>query len=369
MPVTVRSSLALGVLLALASAIAFGITTPLITRVGAGIGVLTTAALLYVGAAVAAMLRRLFTSRSGSPAGRAALTRLLLMGLFGAGIAPTLLVWGLSRAGAAASSLVLSCEAVFTVLLARVFYREPIGLRVATAVAVMAVGGALVSLDALKLGSLRLLGLLAVMAATFAWALDNTLSRGVAEHDPSEIVAAKGSIGALSTGALSLLFERAPATSQIIGLLACGATGYGLSLQLYLLAQRRIGAARTASVFAIGPFVGAALAWLLGDRELGVGTCVGAVAFGLGVYLHLTERHSHPHVHVATEHEHAHRHDDGHHEHVHDPPVEGEHSHVHMHDSVEHEHEHAPDLHHEHLHPEASSGGRILRKARHDRTS
>jgi drug/metabolite transporter (DMT)-like permease len=195
------------------------------------------------------------------------------------------------------------------------------------------------------------MGLLAVTAATICWALDNTLSRGVAEHDPSEIVVAKGAIGALLTGGLALLLEPAsPSTWQIFGLLACGATGYGLSLQMYLLAQRRMGAARTGSVFAIGPFIGAALAWLLGDRDLGVATCIGAVAFGLGVYLHLTERHSHAHTHASMEHEHAHRHDDGHHDHSHDPPVDGEHSHMHRHESVEHEHEHAPDLHHEHVH-------------------
>jgi drug/metabolite transporter (DMT)-like permease len=351
MAARVRSSLAVGVLLAVASAVAFGVTTPLIARVAGGAGVLTTASLLYAGAAVASALRRMVTPRSGSPLGRAAVARLLLMGLFGAGLAPTLLVWGINRAGATASSLVLTCEAVFTVLLARVFYREPIGLRVGLAVAVMAVGGFLLAVEGLHLDSPRFVGLLAVAAATLAWALDNTLSRSVAEHDPSELVLVKGAIGVALTGSLALSFERVqPSTPQFFGLLACGATGYGLSLQLYLLAQRRVGAARTGSVFAIGPFVGAALAWLLGDRELGMATCVGAVAFGLGVYLHLTERHSHAHVHPPTEHEHAHRHDDGHHDHVHEPPVKGEHSHVHRHPSLVHEHEHAPDVHHEHVH-------------------
>lgn len=46
--------------------------------------------------------------------------------------------------------------------------------------------------------------------------------------------------------------EPAPASGAVLSLLALGATGYGLSLRLYLLAQRRIGAARTGSVFAAG---------------------------------------------------------------------------------------------------------------------
>ena len=38
-----------------------------------------------------------------------------------------------------------------------------------------------------------------------------------------------------------------------VGLLVIGATGYGLSLRFYLLAQRAFGAARTGFVFAFAP--------------------------------------------------------------------------------------------------------------------
>ena len=141
-----------------------------------------------------------------------------------------------------------------------------------------------------------------------------------------------------------------PAARDAIALLACGATGYGLSLLFYLQAQRHIGAVRTGSVFATGPFVGAGLAWLLGDRQAGWATASGGLAFGVGVLLHLTERHSHTHVHHPLDHEHPHRHDDGHHHHQHEPAVAGEHTHWHRHELAEHEHEHAPDIHHGHEH-------------------
>ena len=39
-----------------------------------------------------------------------------------------------------------------------------------------------------------------------------------------------------------------------------------MSVRVYLLAQRAFGAARTGSVFAFAPFIGAALAVMLGDR-------------------------------------------------------------------------------------------------------
>jgi len=144
--------------------------------------------------------------------------------------------------------------------------------------------------------------------------------------------------------------EPAPPARAVLVLLACGATGYGLSLRLYLLAQRAIGAGRTGSVFALAPFLGAAVAIAAGDR-IATGWTIGAAALlAAGVYLHLTERHGHAHVHESIEHDHVHRHDDGHHDHAHDPPFAGEHAHPHQHARLAHTHEHAPDLHHAHPH-------------------
>jgi drug/metabolite transporter (DMT)-like permease len=213
----------------------------------------------------------------------------------------------------------------------------------------MVAGGAALTLDAWRGGGWGLVGVLAVAGATAAWALDNALTRPLAERDPLDVVAAKGGLGAALTGTTALLLgEPRPSLLAAASLLACGATGYGMSLRLYLLAQRRIGAGRTGSVFALAPFVGAALAFALGERTAGPWTLVAVGLFGTGVWLHVTEHHAHPHVHPATEHEHPHRHDDGHHGHHHEPPFTGEHSHPHAHGEVEHAHEHAADLHHGH---------------------
>jgi hypothetical protein len=61
--------------------------------------------------------------------------------------------------------------------------------------------------------------------------------------------------------------EPMPSLVAAVALLAIGATGYGMSLRLYLLAQREFGAGRTGSVFAFAPFIGALGAFALGSRE------------------------------------------------------------------------------------------------------
>ena len=343
--------IAAGVLLAVASAIAFGLTTPVIAWAGRDLGPLGTAALLYIGAACAAGVMRLRSRGGGASLTRRDLPRIVGIAIAGAAVAPTFLAWGLARAGATAGSLVLNLEAVLTVVLAWVIYREALGRRVLVAVALMAGGGAVLALDASARSNAGLFGALAVAAATLGWAIDNTLTRPLADRDPLQVIAAKGALGAAMTGTIALLRREPMPELWAAGvLLACGATGYGLSLRLYLLAQRRIGAARTGSVFALAPFVGAAAAFALGDRSASAWTAGAAACFGIGVYLHVTEKHRHAHVHEPAEHEHAHRHDDGHHDHAHDPPVVGEHTHGHHHDRVAHSHDHAPDLHHDHTH-------------------
>jgi drug/metabolite transporter (DMT)-like permease len=338
---------------ALLSAVSFGVTAPLVTRAGNGIGPLTTATLLYAGAAASSLIPFGGAAAGGAPLERKHWWRLLAMALVGAGLAPTLLAWGLQRTGGTAGSLLLNLEAVFTVLLAWLVYREPMGRRIGAALTLMTLGGALLALDVTS-GSgsgATLFGVLALAGATLAWGCDNTLSRGLSQQDPVRVVAFKGLLGALTTGALACIFrEPLPHGSAALALFGCGASGYGLSLRLYLIAQRRMGAARTGSIFAIAPFVGAALGLLLGDRAHGVGAAASACCFALGLWLHLTEQHQHPHRHQAVDHDHPHRHDDGHHDHVHDPPVSGEHSHAHHHDTLEHTHDHAPDLHHDHSH-------------------
>jgi drug/metabolite transporter (DMT)-like permease len=339
-----------GALLALLAALLFGASTPLVQRFGVGVSGWMTAAMLYAGAAVAGLLLR------SSAAKEAALRRqhwprLLLMALFGAMIGPAALAWGLQHTGSISASLMLTQEAVFTVLLSFLLYREHIDRRVGLAIVFLTCGGVLLVFDRVENGATQVIGLLAVMAATVSWGVDNTLSRALADLDPGRVILGKATAGA----ACSFLIAAATGGTTLsldagAGLFLIGATGYGLSLRFYLLAQRAFGAARTGSVFATAPFIGAVIAFGLGERGFSPWMFGGAALMLGGVVLHITERHEHKHEHEALAHEHAHTHDDGHHSHSHDPIPAGAHSHRHTHEPVRHNHTHAPDLHHVHRH-------------------
>jgi len=339
-----------GGLLALLAATLFGVSTPLVQRFGVGLGAFSTAALLYAGAAIAGALLR-------QPVGiearlrRTDTARLMAMAAFGAVIGPVALAWGLQHTSGTSASLMLTLEALFTALLAWLLYRETMDGRVWTAMFLLVAGGVVLVIDQGRGGEAQMWGLLAVLLATAAWGVDNTLSRALAERDPGQVVLAKAAIGTAATTILAVTFgETSPTVAQALALVVIGATGYGLSLRFYLLAQRAFGAARTGSVFAFAPFIGAALAVALGDRSASGLMAAGSLLMLAGVVLHLSESHGHDHEHDTIEHEHAHRHDDGHHDHIHAPMPEGAHSHLHRHAPTLHTHPHVPDAHHVHRH-------------------
>lgn len=278
-----------GTLLAVLAALAFGLTAPIVARSGASTGPFATAALLYAGAALAGLLLR----RRSPVASLAAMPKrtLLPMVLAGAVVAPAAFAWGLRRTGGTTGSLLLNLEAGFTVLLAMLLLRERVSRRALGALTLIAAGGVLIGLDAAReAAQIDGLGVMALVLATASWALDNVLARKLSAQHPMDVVVAKGVLGSIASTALALALGDAwPIPSDTAILLLCGAFGYGASLRLYLAAQALIGAARTGSVFAVAPFVGAGLSWVLGDRAASVLTLIAAALFALGIALHASE--------------------------------------------------------------------------------
>jgi drug/metabolite transporter (DMT)-like permease len=348
-----------GVGLAALAALLFGATAPLLQIAARGLNAVAAAAFLYLGAGALALLSQLGRSgrRKEAPLTRADLPRVLMVALLGGFAGPALLVQGLKNTDAVRASLLLTLEAPLTALLAAALFHEYVSRRVWFAVTFITIGAATLAYPALVHGSTQGLtkgeirGDFFVVLACLAWALDNGISRKLAERDPLAVVAAKGLCGASLS--LSVAFAAGWITIDFgaaLRLLLLGAVGYGLSLQLYLRAQRVVGSARTASVFAAAPFVGVAVALMVGNPWPGAGVTLAAGLMAVGIWLHATEHHDHAHAHAPIDHDHAHVHDDGHHRHRHDPMPIGPHAHPHHHDPLSHHHEHSEDVHHHHVH-------------------
>ena len=264
-------------------------------------------------------------------------------------IGPVLLMVGLAATGAASASLMLNLEGVLTALLAWFAFRENFDRRIAFGMALIVAGGALLAFEP---GALQggYLGSLAVAGACLAWAIDNNLTRKVSSADPAAIAAIKGTAaGVVNLAIAGALGAAWPGLATAAAAACVGLLGYGVSLALFVVALRELGAARTGAYFSTAPFVGVALAlFVLGEAPAPL-FWPAAVLMLAGVWLHVSERHEHEHVHLPTEHEHSHLHDE-HHRHAHEIPWDGKepHRHPHRHARLAHGHPHYPDIHHRH---------------------
>jgi drug/metabolite transporter (DMT)-like permease len=193
-------------------------------------------------------------------------------------------------------------------------------------------------------------GGLLITLACLAWGVDNNLTRKLSSADPVVIALTKGFVAGAVNFALGLARHAAVPTFGVVGMAAVvGFYGIGVSLVLFVLALRHLGSARPGAYFSLAPFIGAILALVVLHEPLTAKLAIAGVLMGVGVWLHLAERHDHEHAHNALEHEHAHVHDE-HHRHRHDGPVTEPHSHWHRHEPMRHTHAHYPDLHHRHRH-------------------
>jgi drug/metabolite transporter (DMT)-like permease len=346
-----------GVLIALGSAVLFGISTPLAKQLVGTVPPLVLAALLYSGSGIGLSLvligRSLWTRRTSSIILPRSKEWLWLAGaiLFGGVIAPVALTYGLVTSSASTASLLLNLEAVFTALLAWFLFRENFDRRVVLGMCAI-VAGSLLLVGATGKDGDASLGLALVALACLCWAIDNNLTRKVSTSDAIFIAGVKGLVaGAVNLGLAFALGFSLPALAPFYLALSVGFIGYGVSLVLFVLALRYLGAARAGAYFSVAPFFGAAVALLLQGDAVTFRFIAAGLVMAAGVWLHLTERHGHLHKHELQEHSHAHSHDD-HHQHSHDFSWDGKepHVHTHVHPPLAHVHAHYPDAHHRHTH-------------------
>jgi drug/metabolite transporter (DMT)-like permease len=327
-----------------------GITDPLLL-----------AGLLYLGlgaglALVATGGRSLGFERSEAPLRGHDLPWLAAIVLFGGILGPALLMLGLSLTPASTGALLLNTEGLATMAIAWLVFRENVDRRIFLGAMAILAGAVVLSSPALAGVSPQFgWGSVLIVLACVSWGIDNNLTRKLSTADPLQIAMIKG----LAAGTANLVLALAhgaplPGPRTFAAAAAVGFFGYGVSLVLFVLGLRHLGAARTGAYFSTAPFIGAALSLPLFGETPTLPLISAALLMGIGVYLHLAEAHDHEHLHEPLEHEHRHMHDI-HHQHQHEPdaPVGEPHSHWHRHPRLLHKHLHYPELHHRHWHEHA----------------
>jgi len=347
------------VMLVLAAALLFGASSPFSKLLLGNFDPIVLAGFLYLGSGVSAWLLFILKGGAKTQSSEARLTRSDLPWLAGAVvaggvIAPILQMLGLAQTPASTASLLLNFEAVATTLLAVWLFKESVGRRILLAMSLTTLAAILLSWTPGKWGVTP--AALAILLACFFWGLDNNLTRHISGKDPVMIVGVKGIVAGSFSLILALALGRPLPDIGFAGLaMLLGALSYGLSIQLFILAMRNLGAARTSTLYSVAPFVGVILSFILLREVPSLFFWLALPLMILGAWLMVSERHAHSHQHVPMVHTHAHTHPgDPHHQHTHagveDSAEQFTHAHEHEHTAFTHDHPHAPDLHHWHEH-------------------
>jgi drug/metabolite transporter (DMT)-like permease len=337
------------VLMAILSAVLFGVAAPFSKLLLSDLNYFLLAGLLYLGAALG--LLPFVLSKKTSKIGhldRRNLWRILGSILFGGILGPVFLLLGLKIANAASVSLWLNLELVATAVLGWLFFKDHLDTR-----GWFGVGGAMLAgvLITIHEGQSGLLAALLVTAACVAWGLDNHYTALVDAITPTQMTFLKGLVAGSINGMIGFfLTPSLPEFKIFASALVVGIFCYGISIVLYITAAHCLGATRSQILFSSAPFFGAFFSVLLLSEQLSWIQVIAALILAVSILSLILQKHSHEHDHSQCEHVHWHRHDDLHHTHDHAPPVSGGHVHLHIHTELHHVHVHYPDLHHRHDH-------------------
>lgn len=238
MDMTAAGNRTRGGLYGLAAAALFGISLPLTKLLLPESGPLLIAGLLYLGAGIGLLCFELVVYRHSKVARREApiqpTDRWLLAGIVVAGgiLGPVLMLWGLQRLSAVASSLLLNLEAPLTIALAILFFREHLD-RGEVLGAIVIIGAAAVLNYYPGAVHTDWLGFVAIVGASLCWAIDNNLSQRLSLRDPIVVPRIKTlGAGACTLSLAILTGQSLPRPSILMAALVLGLFSYGLSLVL-----------------------------------------------------------------------------------------------------------------------------------------
>ncbi len=240
-------------------------------------------------------------------------------------LAPILLMYGLLNTTSANASLLNNFEIVATTIIALVVFKEAVSKELWIAIALVTVSSVILSFEDLS-GFRFSWGSLFVLAAAVCWGFENNCTRSISSKDTYEIVTIKG----LGSGTGSLVIglavgERIPAMKYVLLVLLLGFVAYGLSIFFYIKAQKELGAAKTSAFYAIAPFVGAFLSFVVLKEPFSAQYFVALMVMVAGSVMAAVDtlrlRHCHAHVHIIT-----HTHDGD--THTHEVVHTHEHSHL-----------------------------------------
>ena len=203
--------------------------------------------------------------------------------------APLFLMAGLTMTTAANASLLNNFEIVATSVIALAVFHEAISKRLWIAIGLVTVASLILSFEDISSLSFSM-GSVFVLLACVCWGFENNCTRMLSEKSPIEIVIIKGFCSGMGSFVIALIMrEPIPKLIYILGALLLGFVAYGLSIFFYIYAQRYLGAAKTSAYYAISPFIGVAVSFVIFRQTPTIWFLIALVIMMIGTYFASTD--------------------------------------------------------------------------------
>lgn len=281
------------IVLAILAAAFYALNSPVSKLLLTDIPSTIMAGLLYLGAGSGLVLVRFVQKRIGSPSSEPKLSKkdapytiaMVLLDI----AAPICLMIGLTRTTAANASLLNNFEIVATSLIAWFLFKETISPRLWAAISLVTLASIVLTVQDASSFQFSF-GSVFILLACICWGFENNCTRMISHKDPLEIVVIKGFGSGLGSLLIALaLGESLPEPLYILAALALGFVAYGLSILLYIYAQRTLGAAKTSAYYAVAPFLAAGLSLAIFRTLPPMSFWVALLIMGAGTYLASTD--------------------------------------------------------------------------------
>jgi drug/metabolite transporter (DMT)-like permease len=204
----------------------------------------------------------------------------------GAVFGPSLYFVGLMLTSGVEGVLLINIEAVFTALIAFLFFKELLTRKTIFASFVIIVGAIWMSWSDSSLFSSNTLGNLLIVLGYLGWATENNFGRLLGEEIPAvTLVCFKALVAGVVMGLLAVCFGQPIIVSWHVvpGIVASGSVSLGLSLALFYLAMRHIGAAQTGLISSTSTLWGVIGAVFLIGETLTRNVIIGGILMLIGV--------------------------------------------------------------------------------------
>lgn len=255
------------ILWAILAAALYAISSPFSKILLAQIPPTMMAGLLYLGAGIGMSIIGVIRLRTGRLKKEMRITRkelpytasMVLLDI----LAPIFLMIGLNLSTPANVSLLNNFEIVATSLIALFIFKEVINKRLWIAIVLITFSSMLLSIEDLSSFSFSL-GSIFVLLASVCWGFENNCTRMLSVKDPMQVVIIKGFGAGLGSLVISIVLKETTTNlTYIFATLLLGFVAYGLSIFFYVYAQRELGAAKTSAYYAVAPFIGVGLSFVL----------------------------------------------------------------------------------------------------------